>query len=58
VLDLLTDERPDYLVILPNWYPRLAEMRYLFLPLYEVEVGTATIAGGRRLVAYRTIWAD
>ncbi len=58
VLRLLTDERPDYLVILPNWYPQLAEMRYLFFPLHEIEVGAATIAGGSRLVAYRTIWAD
>lgn len=58
VLRLLTDERPDYLVILPNWYPQLAEMRYLFAPLHEIEVGAATIAGGSRLVVYRTIWAD
>ena len=58
VLRLLIDERPDYLVILPNWYPRLAEMRHLFLPLHEIEVGAATIAGGSRLVAYRTIWTD
>lgn len=58
VLRLLMDKRPDYLVILPNWYPQLAQMSYLFRPVHEVVVEGATIAGGHRLVAYRTIWAE
>jgi hypothetical protein len=58
VLRLLMDQRPDYLVVLPNWYPQIAQMRHLFEPLYEIEISGATIAGGNRLVAYRTIWAD
>jgi len=58
VLRLLMDKRPDYLVILPNWYPQLAQMGDLFRPVHEVVVEGATIAGGNRLVAYRTIWAE
>jgi len=57
VLRLLMDQRPDYLVILPNWYPELAQMRHLFEPIHAIELSAATIAGGHRLVAYRTIWA-
>ena len=58
VLRFLEKVQPDYLVILPNWYPQLAEMHYLFRPLHAVEVGPETIAGGAKMVAYKTVWAD
>lgn len=58
VLSFLEKVQPDYLVILPNWYPQLAEMHYLFRPLHAVEVGPETIAGGAKMVAYKTVWAD
>jgi len=57
-LRFLEKVQPDYLVILPNWYPQLAEMHYLFQPLHAVEVGPETIAGGAKMVAYKTVWAD
>lgn len=56
VLRFLEQAQPDYLVILPNWYPQLAEMRHLFRPLHAIEVGPGTIAGGTKMVVYRTIW--
>jgi arabinofuranosyltransferase len=58
VLRYLEKTQPDYLVLLPNWYPQLAEMHYLFRPVHTIEVAPGTIAGGTRLVAYRTVWAD
>ena len=58
VLQFLQRRRPDYLVILPNWYPHLAAQRRYFQPVHEVAVAAGTIVGGRRFVAYRTIWAD
>ena len=58
VLRFLEKVQPDYLVILPNWYPQLAEMHYLFRPLHAVEAGPETIAGGAKMVAYKTVWAD
>ena len=58
VLRFLEKIQPDYLVILPNWYPQLAEMRYLFRPLHTVEVSSDTIAGGARMIVYKTVWAD
>ncbi len=57
VLQYLEKVQPDYLVLLPNWYPQLAEMSYLFRPVHSIEVGPETIAGGTSLVAYRTVWA-
>lgn len=58
VLHFLEQEKPDYLVILPNWYPELSQRRDLFQPVHEFVLRDRTIAGGDRLVAYRTIWAD
>ena len=57
VLRYLEKAQPDYLVLLPNWYPELSEMRYLFRPVHRIDVGESTIAGGTSLIAYRTIWA-
>jgi len=54
----LHQEKPDYLVILPNWYPELAQMREHFQPVHEILLENNTIAGGNRLVAFRTGWAD
>ena len=58
VLQFLQRRRPDYLVVLPNWYPHLAAQRQYFQPVHEVAAAAGTIVGGRRFVAYRTIWAD
>lgn len=53
VLWFLKNERPDYLVILPDLYPTLAEDYAYFQPVHEV-----TIADGSRFVACRTVWVD
>ena len=58
VLAYLQSARPDYLVILPGWYPRLAERRDLFEPVHEVTILERSISAGNRLVAYRTSWAS
>lgn len=57
VLRYLEKVQPDYLVLLPNWYPQLSQMHYLFRPLYAIDVGPETIAGGTSLVVYKTVWA-
>ena len=58
VLRFLRQARPDYLVILPNWYPELASRDDLFEPVHEFVLDRVTIAAGPRLVVYRTVWAD
>jgi len=58
VLRFLEQERPDYLVILPNWYPQLAERRDYFQPIHEITIQHNTVCAGDRLVVYRTVWAD
>ena len=57
VLEYLREVRPDYLVIMPTWYPRLARMRRHFEPEHEVRLGDGpSIAAGGRFVAYRATW--
>ena len=57
VLEYLREVRPDYLVIMPTWYPRLTRMRRHFEPEHEVRLGDGpSIAAGHRFVAYRATW--
>jgi arabinofuranosyltransferase len=58
VLSYLEEKKPGYLVILPNWYPELSARSDLFHRIHQVVLTGSTIAGGNRLVAYRTIWAE
>jgi hypothetical protein len=56
ILSLLAEKRPDYLIVFPNWYPRIANLRPLFTPVYSVTVEPNLICGGRTMVAYRANW--
>ena len=56
VLQFLQRERPDYLVILPNWYPQLGRRRDFFEPVHEIAIHNNTVAAGSRMVVYRTVW--
>ena len=53
---LLEQERPDYLVMLPTWYPRLAEERDLLEPVHEITIAHNTVCAGDRLAVYRLRW--
>ena len=49
--------KPDYVIMMPSWYPRLTKMRAILRPVHEEAVrGVRTIAAGDRLVAYRATW--
>jgi hypothetical protein len=56
VLRYLQREKPDYLVILPNWYPQLAQNTEFFEPIYAITLQNNTIAAGSRMVVYKTKW--
>jgi arabinofuranosyltransferase len=53
VLAFLQQERPDYLVIIPSWYPQLAQERAYFTPIHEVVLAHNTIAAGDRMVVFK-----
>ncbi len=56
VEQFLNDRQPDYLVILPNWYPELSRRQDLLRPVHEITLDRPTIAGGNRMVVYRMVW--
>ncbi len=56
VLEFLERKRPDYLVVMPTWYPELVRREDLFESMYEIELGVRSIAAGDRFVVYRTKW--
>jgi hypothetical protein len=39
----LEQVRPDYMVMLPNWYPHLAQQRDFRQPVYEITIGHNTV---------------
>ena len=54
VLTFLQKTNPDFLVILPNWYPELAQKTEFFQPIHEILLAQNTIAAGPRMVVYST----
>ena len=44
---------PDYVVIFPTWFPRLAERRDLLVRVYAVRLERIEVSGGPEMVVYR-----
>lgn len=57
VLRYLQTARPDYVVMLPNWYPALSQNREVLQPIHEITVARATVSAGARMVVYETDWS-
>jgi hypothetical protein len=61
--DYLSLRQPDYLVVFPNWFPRLINELPL-KPVYEVSlterriagIDNLTVAGGGKMVVYKCLW--
>jgi hypothetical protein len=61
--DYLSLRQPDYLVVFPNWFPRLVNELPLE-PVYEVSlterriagIDNLTVAGGGKMVVYKCLW--
>jgi hypothetical protein len=51
-------EKPDYVVILPNWYPHLARALNFPPPIYELTIEHNTVCAGDRLVVYKPAWGS
>ncbi|OGP58400.1 MAG: hypothetical protein A2V67_02260 [Deltaproteobacteria bacterium RBG_13_61_14] len=56
VLEFLSREKPEYLVVFPNWYPTLVEKRDLLYPVFAVELKDNIICGGDVMVVYKCRW--
>jgi hypothetical protein len=56
VFRFLDETRPDYLVLFPGWYPRLAELESQFPVKHVLRVPQNITMGGSELVVYATPW--
>jgi hypothetical protein len=52
----LESERPDLLIIFPEWYPEIVARTDLFHEIYRIHAHQDA-AGGPALVFYRTPWS-
>jgi hypothetical protein len=56
VLEFLEQVQPDYLVVMPTWYPELVRRKDHFEPIHEIVLETRSIAAGDRLAVFRAKW--
>lgn len=56
LLEYLQEHRPDYVIIFPTWYPRIAERRDLLCPIKSIRLKHNVVCGGPEMVVYRTKW--
>ena len=53
---LLEENRPDYLVIFPSWFPRLPEIDPGYQVVRKLEIPLNITMGGNELAVYTTPW--
>jgi arabinofuranosyltransferase len=53
VINYVAQRCPDYVVIFPTWFPRLAARTDLMSPVYAVRLQRNEVAGGPEMVVYR-----
>jgi hypothetical protein len=53
VIRFVGDVCPDYVIIFPTWFPRLAARADLLEPLYRVRLDRVEVSGGPEMVVYR-----
>jgi hypothetical protein len=53
VIDYVTQRCPDYVVIFPTWFPRLAARRDLLTAVHSVRLERNEVSGGPEMVVYR-----
>ena len=57
VLRYLERTCPDYVIVFPEWFPRLAAMTDRFTPVERVRLARNTVAGASEMVVYETEWS-
>ncbi|MGH7277205.1 MAG: hypothetical protein ACREJG_00800, partial [Candidatus Rokuibacteriota bacterium] len=53
VLRYVTETCPDYVIVFPDWFPRLTAPSTLLEPVYRVRLERHAVAGGPEMVVYR-----
>ncbi|HEY7539445.1 MAG TPA: hypothetical protein VIF11_04850 [Methylomirabilota bacterium] len=55
VMEYVSEACPDYLIIFPAWFPRLAASQETLEPIYRVRLEHNEVAGAAEMVVYRLL---
>jgi len=55
VMDYISETCPDYVIIFPAWFPRLAASTETLQPIYSVRLERNEVAGAPEMVVYRLL---
>src|SRR5262249_61849468 len=55
VIEYVSETCPDYVIIFPAWFPRLAASRETLEPIYRVRLARNEVAGAEEMVVYRLV---
>jgi hypothetical protein len=53
VIRFIVERCPDYVIIFPAWFPRLAARRDLLVPIHAVRLERNEVSGGSEMVVYQ-----
>jgi hypothetical protein len=53
VMEFVAARCPDFLIIFPTWFPRMAARQDLFVPIHRVRLERVEVSGGPEMVVYR-----
>jgi len=56
LMEYLRERKPDYVIIFPNWYPRIAARRDIFHPIRSIKLKHNVVCGGQEMVVYKPTW--
>jgi hypothetical protein len=56
LLEYLTERRPDYLIVFPDWYRGIVSRRDLLQPVKVVKLRGSTVCGGSVMTVYKSTW--
>src|SRR6266853_3187672 len=55
VMEYVSETCPEYLIIFPAWFPRLAASRETLQPIYRLRLERNEVAGAEEMVVYRLL---
>jgi hypothetical protein len=55
VMEFVSETCPEYVIIFPAWFPRLAASRETLEPIYRVRLERNEVAGAAEMVVYRLL---
>ena len=55
VMEYVAETCPEYVIIFPAWFPRLAASRETLEPIYRVRLERNEVAGAAEMVVYRLL---